>query len=192
MSLVKSLIRQNRTYRRFDNTKKIEINCLVELVDSARISQSAANLQPLRYVLVSDPGKCSEVFETLTWAGYLTDWEGPTTEEQPTGYIVIMAEKENSFTHVDAGLAMQNICLTAIESGIGSCIFASIKREKLANVLKINDSFNILYVIALGYPVENVQLVSIKDTPDHKYYRDENKTHFVPKRTIDEVVIDKF
>lgn len=189
MPSVIELIRKNRTYRRFDNSRKLDKSFLTELIESARITQSAANIQPLRYAVVADSAKCEEVFGTLSWAGYLKDWNGPEIEEHPTGYIVVMAAKENSFAHVDAGLAMQNICLTATEAGVGSCIFASIKREKLADILGIDESLNILYVLALGYPVENVQLISIKDAPDHKYFRDGQGNHFVPKRTIDEILI---
>lgn len=192
MTKLKDLIAKNRSYRRFDNSKKLSMDFLLEIVDSARIAQSAANQQPLRYVLVSDPHKCEEVYSTLSWAGYLPEWDGPVAEERPTAYITIMAGKENSFAHVDAGLAMQNICLSAIEQGVGSCIFASIKREKLAPILKTDDTLSILYVIALGYPVENVQLIKLEDAPDHKYFRDEKGNHFVPKRSIDEIIIAKY
>ncbi|GAB1534638.1 nitroreductase family protein [Geovibrio sp. ADMFC3] len=189
MERIKELIQINRSYRRFDNSKELDMGFLEDLIYSARMAQSAANLQPLRYVTVTDREKTAEVYSTLGWAGYLKDWDGPEPDERPVGYIIILSTKDSSYAQVDAGLAMQNICLTAIAAGVGSCILGNIKKERLMQILEIDESLNILYVVALGYPVENVQVVSIRETADHKYFRDEEGNHYVPKRCIEDLII---
>ncbi|TSA51882.1 MAG: nitroreductase, partial [Planctomycetaceae bacterium] len=55
--MIKDLIRKNRSYRRFHQDFVIEPDTLRELVDLARLSASAANIQPLRYILSCDPQK---------------------------------------------------------------------------------------------------------------------------------------
>lgn len=189
MERIKELIQINRSYRRFDNSKKLDMGFLEDLIYSARMSQSAANLQPLRYITVTDEEKAEQVFSTLGWAGYLKEWDGPDPDEHPVAYIVVLSTKDSSYAQVDAGLAMQNMCLTAIAAGVGSCILGNIKKERLAQILEIEDDLTILYVIALGYPVENVQVISIREAPDHKYFRDEKGNHYVPKRCIDDLLI---
>jgi nitroreductase len=188
---IKELIKNNRSYRRFDNSNKIDMGFLEDMLYSARMSQSAANLQPLRYITVTDEQKAAEVYATLGWAGYLKDWDGPCEAERPVAYIVVLAAKDSPYAQVDAGLAMQNICLTAMSCDIGSCILGNIDRAKLSEIIE-NKDLSILYVIALGYPVENVKVVSVKDTGDHKYFRDEEGTHYVPKRCMEDIIINEF
>ena len=43
-------------------------------------------------------------------------------------------------------------------------------------------------VIALGVPVEEVKMVEVKDD-DIKYYRYENQVHYVPKRSLKDVIV---
>jgi len=43
-------------------------------------------------------------------------------------------------------------------------------------------------VLALGKPVENVIVEDLKNS-DVKYWRDNNKNHHVPKRSINDLII---
>ena len=46
-----------------------------------------------------------------------------------------------------------------------------------------------MYVIAFGYPKEEVVLEDIPVDGDIKYYRDENQVHHVPKKRIEDIVL---
>ena len=188
--MIKDLVIKNRSYRRFYQDHKISINELRELVDIARLSPSGRNLQPLKYYLSVDEITNEKVFSTLAWAGYLKDWDGPEEGEKPTGYIVILGDTHltNNFM-CDHGIVSQSMLLGAVEKGLGGCIFASIKREKLKELLNIDDHFEVLLVIALGKPKEEVIIDEVKND-DIKYYRDEKQVHHVPKRTLHEIVIN--
>ena len=70
--MLKDLVRRNRSYRRFRPETKMELSTLRELVDLARVSASAANLQPSRYVLCCEPKTNAAIFECLAWAAYLS------------------------------------------------------------------------------------------------------------------------
>ena len=92
MDSFKELVISNRSCRRFDNSVKLDTQTLVDLVDLARHTASAANMQPLKYMVSADPKKNDDIFSCLAWAAYLKDWKGPEPNEQPTGYIVIMGD----------------------------------------------------------------------------------------------------
>lgn len=188
---IRQLIEKTRTYRRFDEKYAIDTDTLVSLVDLARLSASGANRQPLKYILVNTPDQRASVYSCLAWAGYLTTWEGPDPGERPSAYIIILGDKEISDSFgIDHGVAAQSIMLGATEKGLGGCIIASVKKEKLRAVMNISNGYEVLLVLALGKPVEKVVLETIENN-DVKYWRDDARVHHVPKRTLDEIILRK-
>lgn len=71
--MLKDLIIKNRSYRRFHENHEISHDELVELVDLARLSPSAANLQPLKFMLSANKKTNDLIFANTLWAGYLKD-----------------------------------------------------------------------------------------------------------------------
>jgi nitroreductase len=186
---LKELILKTRSYRRFDESSKIDNQTIESLVDLARLSPSGANKQPLKYLYYNTAKECERIFPFLAWAGYLPDWPGPEKGERPSAYIIILGDKSISdIFGVDHGIAAHCILLGATDAGLGGCIIGSIKRDELSNELSIPDNFEILLVLALGKPVENVIIEDIKNA-DVKYYRDKSKNHHVPKRSLKELII---
>ncbi len=188
--MIKDLIKKNRSYRRFDNSFSIPIDSLRELIDFARLSPSGANLQPLKFIISNSPLTNAKIFPCLAWAGYLKDWDGPVESERPSAYIIILGDKniKNEFD-CDCGIAAQSILLGAAEKGLGGCMIGSINREQLSEELNINSQFKILLAIALGKPVEEVQIEEVKSPDDIKYWRDGSRIHHVPKRPLAEIIL---
>lgn len=188
--MIKDLVAMNRSYRRFNQNESISRETLVELIELARLSASAANLQPLKYILSSDAEMNARIFPALAWAGYLKDWPGPDDGERPSAYIVILGDTRISKSFgCDQGIVCQSMLLGAVERGLGGCIFASIDRDKLRSTLSIPDYFEILLVVALGQPIEKVVVEDIGTDGDIKYYRDADGVHHVPKRSLEELII---
>ena len=157
------------------------------MINSARLSPSAANLKRLRFTPIFDTELCERVFENISFAAYLGAWR-PSDDEKPTAYIVVWTENEpDANLAIDIGIAAQSVLLTAREMGFGGCIFRSIKKNELKASLG-KENYVPALVIALGEPSETVVLTEIKDG-NIKYYRDENGTHFVPKRTLSDIII---
>jgi nitroreductase len=188
--MIKDMVLKTRSYRRFHQDIAIKSGTLRELVDLARLSASAANRQPLKYFLSHEPEKNSLIFQHLSWAGYLKEWDGPVEGERPSAYIVVLGDRDisQSFGH-DAGIAIQNILLGATEKGLGGCIIGSIRRQGLRNALDIPERFEILLVLALGVPREKVVIETTGDDGDIRYWRDGGGVHHVPKRRLDDIII---
>jgi len=183
------LVAKNRTYRRFDESFRIEYETLEHLTGLARLSASGANRQPLKYLLFNSPSDCERIFPFTAWAGYLKEWPGPEPGERPSAYIIILGDTSISDSFgVDHGIAAQSIMLGATEAGLGGCMIGSIKRDGLRSDLGIPVQYEILLILAIGKPVEEVIVDEIKNG-DVKYWRDGNKVHHVPKRPLSELIL---
>ena len=188
--MLAEMVRKNRSYRRFRQEAPVEIETLRGLVDLARLSASARNLQVLRYIISCDPATNAQIFATLAWAGYLPDWPGPVEGERPAAYIVVLGDPSaGPYLAIDSGLAMQNILLGAVEKGLGGCIVGSVQRKKLNEILNVPAPYEIQFVLALGEPVETVVIEEIGPNGDVKYWRDAQAVHHVPKRRLGDVIL---
>jgi len=192
--MLRDLVLRSRSIRRFYEDTPVALKDLRELVDLARLTPSAANLQPLKYVIARDRALNERIFGTLAWAGYLKDWDGPSPGERPGGYVIILGDKEVAATFGwDQGIAAQTICLGAAEMGLGACMIGSIKREELRSILELSaDRFELLLVIALGKPRERIELEIVAEPGKIEYYRDDNDVHHVPKRRLEDVLLAEY
>jgi len=189
--MLRDLILKNRSYRRFHQDKLINRATLLELVDLGRLSASGGNAQPLKYVLSCEVDMNAAIFPHLAWAGFLKDWPGPVERERPSAYVIILGDTEiTKGFGVDHGIAAQSILLGAAERGLGGCMIGSINHEGLRRALALDSRYDILLVIALGQPAETVRLAELPADGNTAYWRDADGTHHVPKRPLDEVVLD--
>lgn len=190
--MVKDLIVKNRSYRSF-TSKEISQEELNEMMECGRLGAAARNLQGIKYVLVTEKETCDTIFPYTAWAGSI-DWN-PTIEESPKAYILMCGDKELSMPdrllYFDMGIAAQNILLKATEMGYRGCLLGAFNKLKVRDILGLEDRYSVEILIALGEPSERVELVEAVDG-DITYYRDDENTHFVPKRGIEELVIKRF
>ena len=187
--MLKELVKKTRSYRRFKQDP-ISRETLVELVDLARLSASAGNNQPLKYILSHDAGMNAKIFPCTRWAGRLKNWKGPACGERPVAYIVILLDKEiSSAAGHDVGIAAQSIVLGAMERGIGACMVGALDHAQLAKALNIASRYQIELVVALGLPAEKVVLEDLGADKNIAYYRDANDVHHVPKRSLADIIV---
>lgn len=188
--MFKDLVKQNRSFRRFHGEKMIEKETLIELVDIARITPSTKNQQCMRYRLVNEAAENAFVYSTLGWAGFFKDWGGPSEAERPTAYIISLREKAvREPLNFDDGIVAQTITLAAAEAGLGCCILQNCKWKELFSLLNIDEEkYAFSCVIAIGYPLEEVQLEEMQGD-DEKYWRTADQVHHVPKRKLEDIII---
>jgi nitroreductase len=174
-----------RSIRRFQH-KKISKNLLKKLVNAARLAPSAANLQPLEFIIVDEEKTCLKIFENLSWAGYLKDWN-PSAEESPVAYIVILVnDTKNPWYIRDVSFAAANIVITAENEGLGSCIICKINKEKIREILEIPKDTIIDSIVALGYKAEHPVVEDL--TKSVKYWQDKKNVLHVPKRKLEDIL----
>jgi nitroreductase len=189
--MIRDLVLKNRTYRRFYQEVKLERETIEEWIDLARLSSSGANKQPLKYMISTDEKTNKDIFSQLRWAGYLKEWPGPEEGERPSAYIVVLGDRSISENYFwDPGIACQSILLGAVEAGFGGCMFGSAKEANLMEILSIPAQYEVILVIGLGKPKELVLLEEVGEDGDIKYWRDEDQVHHVPKRKLEDIILD--
>ena len=189
--MIKQLIIENRSTRRFIESQSISVQTLKDLIDLARLCPSARNAQPLKYIYSNGQRINDRIFPLLQWAGYLEDWDGPVVGERPAAYIIVLGDTSISKTfECDAGIAIQSILLAAREEGYAGCIIGSIDRKEMQKELKILSEFKILYVLALGLPGEEIKIEETGEDGNIRYWRDNNGIHHVPKRPLEEIILN--
>lgn len=183
-----SLVRRNRSYRRFDESVTIPDEMIFRWIELARFSPSGRNMQPLKYAVSNSPLVNAKIFENLAWAGYLKDWPGPAEGERPVSYIAVLKDKSLSENiYCDDGLGILGILLGAVSDGFGGCIIGSFNKSRITDLLRLPGHLEILWVLALGKPVETVVLEELEGD-DIRYWRDESRVHHVPKRKLHDII----
>lgn len=188
----KGLIEKTRNYHYFVESEKVTEEVLRELVDFARLAPSTSNMnmQPLRFLISCEEERNQQIFDTLSWQGYLRGWGGPIKGVKPTGYIVVLGDKTICSSYVaDQGIAAQSVLLGATKMGLGGCIAAKVQRRKLRESLDLPTRYEILLVIAIGKPGEEVILEAQEPGGDGYGWHDEQGNYHLPKRSLESVIL---
>ncbi len=189
--MLENLVLKNRSYRSYDESRKVTREELLYFVDLARKTPSTRNQQPLCYRLVHTSEECAKVLPLTGWAALL-NIKLPPEGHAPTAYIIICCDTTAATPNFekfwrDVGITAQTITLAATEKGLGGCMIGSFSPEKICAALNIPEKYRPMLVIALGKPDEMIKMVEAENGKVN-YYR-ENGVHIVPKRPLDEIII---
>lgn len=186
----KKLVCNTRTTRRFKNDITIEDIELEEVIDAARVVSSAKNMQPLKYITVTNKELVKKLSSTCQWAAHLKEWT-QKEDEQPSAFIIILNDtKIDGFAMLDCGIALNNIMLGLKIKGYASCPLASIDKELCKELFSLPENIQPLLGIAVGVEDETIKVVNVGI--DTNYYRDEIDIHCVPKRDLTDVLLGKY
>jgi len=144
-------IRTRRSIRKYLN-KPIEQEKLSKILEAARLSPSAANRQPWKFIVVTDP----KVKEELR-AAYDRDWfvSAPVIIVACAlpGEAWVRSDGEE-YWKVDLAIAMQDLILEAWEQELGTCWIGAFREEEVKRILGIPDEVRVVALTPLGYPAE--------------------------------------
>ena len=183
------VIKSRRTKRKFLR-RQVSRELLHELIECARFAPPGANLQPLKYIIIDEEKKVSEIFKFTKWSGYHPE-NAPTEEEMPPVFIGMLGDRDikpNGAFDTDAGAAGTVIQLAAEELGLSSCWLGAIDRKNISEFLNLPENLELLYLIAIGYSEQKGRTVLADG--DIKYYTDEENVLTVPKRGLGEILIN--
>ena len=191
--MLKDLILKNRSYRGFDESRRITREELLSFVDCARLTASSVNRQPLQYYLAYTPAELQKIQPLTGWARALPDKGLPYPGHRPTAFIVIcqntLWDADLTRYPKDIGIAAQTMLLAAVEQDLGGVMIGNFCPEKVAAALELPEHIVPMLIVAFGKPDETIVLTEAKPGDPLHYYRDENDVHYVPKRRLEDIVL---
>jgi len=145
------LATQRSSVRNFEPIP-VEHEKLLYVLEAARIAPSAANFQPIQFLVITDP----ELLKA-TQSLYHRDW-------MATAPAIIIALGDHNkgwhrktdgkdFTDVDVAIAVDHLMLAAAEIGLGTCWVCNFDAEKCCEIIKATDNMEAIALIPIGYPV---------------------------------------
>lgn len=184
---VHELMKNRRSVRSFQ-PKPVPLDVLERMVDAARLAPTGANLQPLRYLVVTEPELRGIIFPTLRWAAYINPAGNPPAGREPAAYVIVLVDERAKAAHYkyDVGFSVENMLIAGLAEGVASCVLLSFNPQTVTETFHLPDYLRPDLVVALGYPDEEPVYVDRGDTV--RYWRDEQGRHFVPKKPLDEVM----
>jgi nitroreductase len=159
MSDLMNTIQQRRSIRRFQE-RDLPDDILTKLLEAARWAPSWANTQCWNFVVVRDNETKRKIQETvsprnpsskaivnapvlLVVCGQLKR-SGYYNDQYPT--------KFGDWFMYDLGLATQNLCLAAHDSGLGTVIVGLFEHDRVGEIIKLPPEHEVLVLIPVGYP----------------------------------------
>lgn len=184
---VYDLILSRRSIRQF-KPEAISQDILRDIVNAGRLAPSAANRQPLEFIVVDKESIREKIFPCLKWAGYIAPDGNPKPGQEPQAYVVVLVNTEirGKGFEWDSGAAIENMILAAWEKGIGSCWIISVDKDRVKTSLNIPDTHKVDSVIALGFPAEAPVSEDLMDSVE--YWKDAEGCLHVPKRKLEDVI----
>lgn len=183
---VSEAVKQRRTVRAFEN-RPVDREVLLGICNDARLYACSANLQPIRFKIISQPTESDAVFPLIRLAGYIP---GYTLEkaQQPPAYILIATE-DTSPNHwqFEAGAVCTSIMLLAKENGLETCCIGNFDKAQTATLLNIDTSrYSLLYLIAIGPSEQKNDICPVTNGIKYTY---ENDSFTVPKYDLSEIFL---
>lgn len=190
---LKELLEKNRSYRTYDENYILDKETITILLENTRYIASRKNLQPLKYYYVLDKDTVKKIVDISKWGALLPNVKLPPNNHYPTAIIIIYLDSkiEESIekTKIEIGMAAQTILLSAVELGIGGCVNQSFDKQKLREIVCVDWQYKPVLIIALGKVEEEVSIID-NNTGEINYKRIDG-VHYVPKRLLSELIINR-
>lgn len=152
-----NLIKKRQSDRRYDVTRQVDRQLILQCLEAARLAPSACNSQPWKFVVVDRPDLLQQMAEAAAGMGM-----NRFAAEAPVIVAVVLEKmnltarigsviKDKEYSLLDVGIAVEHFCLQAAELGLGTCILGWFDEKKVKKLLGV-DRRRIPLLITLGYP----------------------------------------
>ena len=188
------LVKQARSHRGFRQDRKVTRQELEHLVECARFTPAARNDQVLKYYLAEKPETVAAIQPLTKWAGALAELHLPRKGAEPVAYIVIcldgsLAENPAPYQR-DVGIVAQTMLLAAAGMGLNGCMIGSFAAGELREKLGLPEAIKPQLLLALGEGTDRIVMTDVGEDGSTTYYRDAEDIHYVPKRTLEQLILN--
>ena len=185
---LETLMEKNRSYRGYDQAVVVKREMLERIVAVNTKIASAKNQLVLRFKLVTKDTGAEHIIANMKLGGLLPELHLPFEGTEPEAFIIICTTvPENKFVDIDLGISAQSMLLKATEMGLNGIMIGAFNKAKITEAFAL--PYEPLLIIAIGKGNERIRLKSIGPEDNKAYYRDEKGVQFVPKLTINSIII---
>lgn len=183
-----SLLLRNRSHRSFLKEHVVRPDELLKIVEVNAKLPSAMNQQVLRFKMVTAGTPESLVLQqSIRLGGALPDLHLPAPGTEPEAFIVVCScVPEGRYVDIDLGISLQSMGLKAVELGLNATIVCAFDKVKVKEELQLPSEPLALLLVGKGQ--DKIQLLSIDETADHRYYSKDG-IHYVPKVAVKDLII---
>ena len=153
--------------------KPVEKEKLDRIIEAARMSPSANNSQPWKFIVITEPDLLKKISEAAS-AKLLG--MNSFVSQAPLQIIIVREKedfktkaaaiiKERDYSLIDIGIASENICLQAEAEGLGSCMIGWFDEKAIKSHLGIPRSKRVELIITIGYS-NNSQRAKKRKSPE--------------------------
>ena len=118
----------------------------------------------------------------------------PREGAEPQAFVVICLDKNLTDSPAafqrDVGIVAQTMFLAAGELGLNGCMIGSFEAGKLKTLLDLPENLAPQLLLALGEGTDNIVVTDVGPDGNINYFRDEQDVHYVPKRTLEDLIIN--
>jgi len=159
---VQNAIRNRRSIREFTEAP-VDLDVLHRIVTAGIWAPSGLNNQPWRFVLVQDKEMQGKLALQTSCSHIILGASALIVV-----YLDVTATYDEVKDHQSAGACIQNMLLAAEELGLGAVWLGQIlKNKKQVNaILQLNETYDLMAVLALGYPLHRKQQSQRKPLAD--------------------------
>jgi len=129
--------------------KPVEDEKLMRVMEAARLAPSASNRQEWRFIVVKDREKRQALMQAA---------KGQEFVGQAPIVIACCAQTNNHVMAcgqlcypIDVAIAIEHICLQAVEEGLGTCWIGAFYEDPVKKLLDIPDEVRVVELLTLGY-----------------------------------------
>jgi len=165
MDVMKAI--QSRRSIRAYNTREVEEEKLMRILESARLSPSAGNRQERRFIIIKEAKTRKLLCEAARNQAFVA--EAPVVIAAcsvETEYVMSCGQMAYP---IDTAIAVDHMTLQAVEEGLGTCWIGAFDEKKVKEILHIPDNVRVVALLPLRYP---------SDIPDAK-----------PRKSLAEIVM---
>jgi len=156
------LVKIRQSARKYSD-RPVEKEKLLQCLETARLSPSACNSQPWKFVVVDNPGLKDRIAECAVSLGM-----NRFTREAPVIIAVVLERmkltaslgsvlKDKEYSLMDVGIAVNQFCLQAAELGLGTCIIGWFDEKKTKTLLNIPKGKRVPLLVSVGYPDADIR-----------------------------------
>jgi nitroreductase len=175
-------IKERKSIRAYQD-KPVPRKVLERILEAGRLAPSARNIEPWHFIAVT----YKETLKALSKGLFAKFVSGASL------VIVVCGDKKASsdWYAVDSSLAAENMVLTAVNEGLGTCFVGSFNETDVKKLLKIPEHLEVLVMITIGYPKEKLdlsnkllRLVGSRKVLSEVVSEDEFGKPFIPQKII--------